>query len=319
VTGTGGLAATGGVIGTGGVPATGGNPGIGGTAGSGAGGGHAGGSHGSAGSPGGTGGSVGGGSGGGASGTGCTRDFLKSTVAAYFTALAAHSASTLPLASNVKFTENGKASTVGTAGLWMTAGTLKFSITAYDTDGCNTASEAVVPDGSMDIPFALRLKVVNQQITEIETIAVRPGDYKVSGSNFASDTGAIISSDTSIHWETAVDASTANTTAQMNAWMLKYFNLFPAGVCNTASSCKRLENGGGSFSCSAGASCSSSSATSGTPVLKSHAIFSDPETGIGAGFDNFMSNCDMHMFKMYGGMVYAVHAILGACSSTGWD
>jgi hypothetical protein len=32
-----------------------------------------------------------------------------------------------------------------------------------------------------------------------------------------------------------------------------------------------------------------------------------------------MGNCDMHFFKMYGGVVYAVHAILGACSSTGWD
>jgi hypothetical protein len=307
--GTGGVTATGGVPGTGGVTATGGSSGTGGAAGASAVGGHAGGA-GMSGAA---------GAGGGASGGACTRDFLKSTVDAYFTALAAHSTSTLPLASNVKFTENGKVSPVGTAGLWTTAGMLKFSITAYDTDGCNTASEAVVPDGSTDIPFALRLKIVNQQITEIETIAVRAGDYKVSGSNFASDTGAIIMSDTSIHWETAIDASQANTSDQMNAWMLKYFNLFPAGVCNTASSCKRLENGGGSFSCSAGASCSSSSATSGTPVLKSHAIFSDPETGIGAGFDNFMSNCDMHMFKMYGGMVYAVHAILGACSSTGWD
>ena len=26
----------------------------------------------------------------------------------------------------------------------------------------------------------------------------------------------------------------ANTADQMNAWMLKYFILFPAGVCNTA-------------------------------------------------------------------------------------
>jgi hypothetical protein len=316
VPGTGGLLATGGVTGTGGSAATGGSTGAGGTGGSGVGGSHAGGgSGGSAGSSG----ASGGGSGGGASGSACTRDFLKSTVTAYFTALAAHSASTLPLASNVKFTENGKTSQVGTAGLWTTAGMLKFSITAYDTDGCNTASEAVVPDGSTDIPVALRLKIVNQQITEIETIAVRAGDYKVSGSNFASDTGAIIASDTTIHWETAVDASQANTPAEMNAWMLKYFNLFPAGVCNTDSSCKRLENGGGSFSCSAGASCSSSSATSGTPVLKSHAIFSDAQTGIGAGFDDFMGNCDMHIFKMYGGKVYAVHAILGACSSTGWD
>ena len=208
--------------------------------------------------------------------------------------------------------------TAGQGGLWKTAGALKFSITAYDTDGCSTATEAVVPDGSMDIPLSLRLKLVGQQITEIETIAVRPGDYQVSGSSFASDTGAIIMSDMSVHWETTVGTAQRNTTQEMNAWMAKYFALFPNGVCNTASSCKRLENGGGSFSCSAGAGCNSGSG-SGTPVLKSHAIFSDVETGIGVGFDDFMGNCDMHMFKMYGGTVYAVHAVLGACSSTGWD
>jgi hypothetical protein len=170
----------------------------------------------------------------------------------------------------------------------------------------------------MDIPFALRLKLRNQQITEIETIAVRPGDYKVNGASFASDTGAIIMSDTSVHWETAVGAGQRNSAPEVNAWIAKYFAVFPSGVCSTAGSCKRLENGGGSFSCSAGASCSAGSGT-GTPVLKSHAVFSDVETGIGAGFDDFMGNCDMHIFKMYGGMVYAVHAILGACASTGWD
>ena len=54
-------------------------------------------------------------------------------------------------------------------------------------------------------------------------------------------------------------------------------------------------------------------------VIKYHIIFSDVETGIGVGFDLFMGNTDMHMFKMYGGKVYAVHAILGAATSTGWD
>jgi hypothetical protein len=218
----------------------------------------------------------------------------------------------------VKFTENGKLLTVGQDGLWKTAGTLKFAIDAFDTDGCNAASEAVVPDGGMDIPFALRLQLQGQQITQIETIAVRPGDYKVNGASFASDTGAIVMSDTSVHWQDVVPAAQRNTVQEISAWMDKYFRVFPNGVCNTASSCTRLENGGGSFSCSAGAGCSNG-AGSGTPVIKSHIIFADVETGIGIGFDDFMGNCDMHMFKMYGGTVYAVHAILGACGSTGWD
>jgi hypothetical protein len=33
----------------------------------------------------------------------------------------------------------------------------------------------------------------------------------------------------------------------------------------------------------------------------------------------FMGNTDMHMFKMYGGQVYAVHAVLGGATSSGWD
>ena len=55
----------------------------------------------------------------------------------------------------------------------------------------------------MDIPVALRLKLVNQRITEIETIAVRPGDYKLGGTTYASNTGAIISANTTVMWEDA--------------------------------------------------------------------------------------------------------------------
>jgi len=329
-TGSGGALASGGTSGSGGTVSSGGTTGSGGATGSGgesfpptggksgssgetasggAAGGHTGGTGGSA---------PGSGGGGGATAAGCTRDFLKSTVDAYFTALAAHSSATLPLASNVKFTENGKVLMVGQDGLWKTAGTLKGAHSALDITTCSTATEAVVPDGTMDLPYALRLKLVNQQITEIETIAVHPGDYKVNGSAFASDTGAILMSDMTVHWEQAVPLAMQNTYSELTSWIDKYFKVFPAGVCNTASSCKRLENGGGSFSCSAGASCQAGTPT-GTPVLKSHAIFADTDSGIGVGFDNFMGNCDMHIFKMYGGMVYQVDAILGACTSTGWD
>lgn len=251
------------------------------------------------------------------SSSGCTRDFLKSTIDAYFTALAAHSATSLPLADSVKVTENGKAIMIGMDGLWKTAGTVKYHKSALDTDGCNTATEAVVPEGTADLPVALRLKFVAQTITEIETIAVRAGDYKVSGSNYPSKPDAIIMSDTTVMWETPVPAAMRNTPMEMNAWMSKYFKAFPAGVCNTDTSCKRLENGNSPGGCNLGASCQAGDPTGN--VLKSHAIFSDVETGIGVGWDLFMGNTDMHMFKMYGGKVYAVHAILGAATSTGWD
>jgi len=242
---------------------------------------------------------------------------LKQTVAAYFTALAAHSPTSLPIADSVKVTENGKTIMIGEDGLWKTAGMVKYDKSALDAEGCNTATEAVVPEEGTDLPVALRLKLVAQKITEIETIVVRAGDYKVSGSNYPSKPDAIIMSDTSVKWETVVPEAMRNTPQEMNAWMSKYFKAFPAGVCNTDASCKRLENGNSPGGCDLGASCQSGDPTGN--VIKSHAIFADAETGIGVGFDLFMGNTDMHMFKMYGGKVYAVHAILGAATSTGWD
>ena len=275
----------------------------------------AGGALGSSGAPATTGGAS---SGGASSGDGaCSREFLKNTLTAYFTALAAHSSAGLPLADTVKVTENGKAIMVGQDGLWKTAGMVKYFKSALDTDGCNTATEAVVPEGSTDLPVALRLKFVAQKITEIETIAVRAGDYKVSGSNFPSKPDAIIMSDTTVMWETPVPAAMRNTPKEMNAWMSKYFKAFPAGVCNPDTNCKRLENGNSPGGCGLGASCQSGDPTGN--VIKSHAIFSDAETGIGVGFDLFMGNTDMHMYKMYGSQVHAVHTILGAASGSGWE
>jgi len=84
--------------------------------------------------------------------------------------------------------------TLGEAGLWKTAGALKHVHSALDTESCQTASQAVVPDGTMDIPVAVRLKLQEQKLTEIETIAVQPGDYTALGSPFPSNTSALAAS-----------------------------------------------------------------------------------------------------------------------------
>jgi len=297
-----------------GAPATGGSGGAAGSGGSGGGAVSSGGALGA-----GAGGAPGAGSGaGGAGGGACSRDLLKSTVMAYFTALAAHDPSSLPLDASVKFTENAKVMTIGQMGLWMTAGMLKGSFSAYDTDSCSAATQAVVPDGSTDIPVSVRLKLVKQKITEIETLAIRAGDYKVSGSNFNSDTKALLASIDSVHWEDPVPAAMQNTRDEITKWVTKYFVDFPNGVCNTTSSCKRLENGGGSFSCSGGAGCMTGDPSK--PVITPRLILVDTDTGLGVGFDLFQgSYTDTHMFKMSGGMVSGVSAILGGATSTGWE
>jgi hypothetical protein len=262
---------------------------------------------------GGSGGVVAAGAGGGTSSGGCTRELLKATISSYFTALAAHDASTLPLASTLKFTENGKVSAPADAPLWKTAGALKYSHSALDTETCQSATQAVVPDGTTDIPVAVRLKLVDLKITEIETIAARAGDY----TGVTNNTAALAATKDTIKWEEVVPADKRNTRAELTAWMTKYFKQFPQGVCNTTATCKRIENGGGNFVCGQGASCAASSSST---VLNPRLVFADVETGLGVGFTLFTGgHPDMHLFKMYGGEVYAVSAILSKGTTTGWD
>jgi hypothetical protein len=264
-----------------------------------------------------TGGSAGAGGGSGGSGggsTACTRELLSSTTDAYFTALAAHDPSSLPLAGTVKFTENGEVMPLGEEGLWETAGALVYKHTALDVQECSAMSQAVVPDGAMNIPFALRLKLVAGRITEIETIAVRPGDYSLGASN----TAALAASATSVGWDTPVPMAERNTREEIVAWMNKYFRMFPAGVCNTTSACRRIENGGGNFMCLAGASCSPNQPGPNDDELVPRLILADVERGLGVGFTMFQGNTDMHIFKMYGDQVHGVSAVLGQAGSPGW-
>jgi hypothetical protein len=253
------------------------------------------------------------GAGGSLSAGGCTRDNLKATIDAYFKALAAHDPSTLAVGTSVKFTENGKLLMLG-EGAWKTAGALKWKRSALDTETCNSVTEAVIPDGSTDIPFGLRLKLQDQKITEVETIAVRSGDYFT-----ASNTMAMIATG-SDDWETSLPADQRPTREALTMLIDKYFTQFPAGACNFASDCKRLENGFSPGSCTAGLSCSMSSTGMGSAGMKPRLHVLDTEAGIAAGFVMFAgSYTDFHLFKVRTGMVHGVHAILAKATSSGWE
>ncbi|HYP88246.1 MAG TPA: hypothetical protein VEQ59_08830 [Polyangiaceae bacterium] len=310
--------------------APGGSPGggatsVGGAAGESAAAGGAGGSNGGVGAPSGGGGGV---TSGGAAGAGgapsgeCTRALLDGLLDQFFSALSAGDPSSLPLAPTVKFTENAQSSTIGATEFWKNAGDTKYSQRALDTQACSAAAQAVVPEGSTDRPVAVRIKVVGAQLTEIETIVVRPGDYTAS---FAVDSNpaAIISIAPDIGWHDDVPAAQRATRQQLTSWVDKYFRAFPSGVCNVTSACRRLENGGGNFSCGAGASCSASTPTTGG-TFEPRVVVVDEQRGIAAGFTIFdyqtTGHLDMHMIKMSGGQVHAVHAILrDTAGKSGWE
>jgi hypothetical protein len=108
---------------------------------------------------------------------------LSGLLGEYYAALAAGDPGRLPLAADVKFTENGQRIAVGT-GLWATA------TGAVDSPAVSVAEESYGPggyvgqvagwgmvaeggDGGGDVLLGVRLKTTGQVISEIETLAVR--------------------------------------------------------------------------------------------------------------------------------------------------
>jgi hypothetical protein len=130
---------------------------------------------------------------------GCKRKDLEDITEKYLASLREHTTSALPLASTVKFTENGVGKQVG-KGFWETAGKPLLQRTLIDTQKCGTGTIAVMEEkytkpaetpgrggmmggmmGAKPKPlpaegtirpmlFAARLKVDKGKITEIETI-----------------------------------------------------------------------------------------------------------------------------------------------------
>jgi len=299
---TGGNSSTGGRGASGGAPANAGGTASGGDDGA---------------STGGTGGTDDVGSGGAANGA-CTRELLDGLLDDYFAALSAGDASSLPLAADVKFTENAEEAEIGSTEFWMNAGDTKHSQRALDTEECSAAAQAVVPEGGTDLPVAVRLKVDGGELTEIETIVVRPGDYTASFA-VASNPGAIIDISEDIGWHDVVPEGERATREELISWMDKYFRAFPQGVCDVTQACIRLENGGGNFNC--GESCGS---IPGNNVFDPRIILADVERGIAVGFTIFdfmtVGHLDMHMMKMSGGEVHAVHAMLRDTNGeSGWE
>jgi hypothetical protein len=108
----------------------------------------------------------------------CDRACLEGLVNKYLDAVIAHDPKLLPLAKNVKFTENGVHLEVGDAHWKTVIGKGSYRLFVTDPEAGQVAfigtirEEARGPEGS-PTAIALRLKVVNRQITEIETLLVR--------------------------------------------------------------------------------------------------------------------------------------------------
>jgi hypothetical protein len=105
-------------------------------------------------------------------GAACNRECLAGFVTQYTNAMIAHKPESLPVAANVKFTEDCKELKLG-EGFWKTITRLTdYRRDILDVRQGVAVSFLVVEEGTSPVLFVVRLKIANKKIAEVETMAV---------------------------------------------------------------------------------------------------------------------------------------------------
>ena len=105
----------------------------------------------------------------------CDRACLEGFVNRYLDAFVAHNPSLLPLAPNVTFSENDKLLKPGEGAWTVVTGMGKYKLYAADPQTGQVAFFGTMKEDGGSAAFALRLKIANQRIEEVETLVVREG------------------------------------------------------------------------------------------------------------------------------------------------
>lgn len=262
----------------------------------------------------------------------CDRACLGDLVTQYLKDMAAHNPAALPLAPNVRFTDNGEVMKLGD-GLWRTAsglGTYRQDI--LDVAGHTAATQAVVlEDGDKPVLFALRLKERGGKISQIETMVV-PHDK----SSLLFDPAGYEKGNEQMTF--VPPASEIDSRAEAIKIAMKYpqglkVGSFVQTATPFASDAYRIENG----IHTAGAGCT----RAGCEDIKTQKIIEHPgiharvaavdaHLGIVLLYLDFgntqqygpgLALVTFEAFKIYGGQIHAVNAVLRMASTSatsGW-
>ncbi len=110
--------------------------------------------------------------------TACDNACLKGFVDGYIAALAQRDPKKLPVVDGVKYTENGRVLDLGD-GFWHTAGApLRYRDYLLDPDTGQAAALTALKEYEGVAQIAVRLKIANRKITQIETLVARVGDQR---------------------------------------------------------------------------------------------------------------------------------------------
>lgn len=174
---------------------------------------------------------------------GCDRACLKRFVDQYLGALAAHDPSRLQVTKDVKFTEDSAPLKLGD-GLWQTiTGVGSYRIDCDEPEAGEVGSINVIEENKLPALMALRLKVVDNKISEVETIVAR-SQGEANNEIESAHTDKLAQPDPL--WEQDVSVTARSSRQEMIATVNKYFDGIVASngkMVPFASTAYRILNG----------------------------------------------------------------------------
>jgi len=169
--------------------------------------------------------------------TPCDRACLIGVMDQYRSALLAHDVTRLPLASDVRYTENTISLPLGT-GLWATAnGFGNYKQYFADPTSGQVGFIGIVKENDIPAILAVRLKIVNRRITEIEAIVPRESK---SASTLDASGGPLAL------WDEVLPPSERRSREQLASITNSYFEAIVHSNGSLApfdKNCRRAENG----------------------------------------------------------------------------
>ena len=262
----------------------------------------------------------------------CDRECLRGFITQYLNAMVAHDPKSLPLTADARFTENTRTMPPG-EGLWKSATALRpYRQDFLDVREGMAASHVVVEEDGSLILLALRLKISDKKISEIETMVTR---NKAEGALFSVET----LTQTQPGMNVVPDASQRMSRAEL----IRIAEFYPLGLmvggsfeavnAPIAPDAYRIENG--AIMAGPGARAGSENMLTQRIIPHPDLIYRiaavDEEMGIVLMYLDFGDTNSygegnaltcFEAFKVYGGQIHAVEAfirIMPANTPSGWN
>ena len=247
----------------------------------------------------------------------CDRSCLIGVMQTYLDALVARDSTKLPLASSLKYTENGRVLKIG-EGLWKTASALvpKARLDFADPVAGQVGTMVVVNEnGSTPVIYSTRLKVVDGKITEIEAIAVR----RQGAANGFFNPARMVPEAAFLQ---PIEPAKRMSRTAMNALTEQYLDYLEGKKRGNqvpfASTCKRYENGQVTAS-----GLSSFSGQSWRFNVTRRTLVIDEEAGITWGMYPFTQSANSlvvgEAFKLVDGKITMIQAVMGNMPAKTWQ